>query len=159
MAGKWWVPPLRLRLRDSDSSCVMLLQMLSPSLQDFKTFLDFVLAMENRTTTASMQYLFRLLDINRQGYLDAFTINYFFRAVCKRIRDAGHEAVDPADVKDEIFDMVAPEHPLRITFADLKRCKVGHTALYILIDVNGFWQYDNRESLMQQKEDEGDTMA
>ena len=79
--------------------------------QDYKTYLDFVLAMENRkepqvlvlchvrhvpTKTSSLsllhamfclswhnnkalQYLFRLLDIRGQGYLDSFTLGYFFR--------------------------------------------------------------------------------
>ncbi len=27
----------------------------------------------------ALQYLFRLVDIRGQGYLDAFTLNYFFR--------------------------------------------------------------------------------
>ena len=32
----------------------------------------------------ALQYLFRLIDIKGQGYLDAFTLNYFFR-VCGRV--------------------------------------------------------------------------
>lgn len=47
--------------------------------QDYKTYLDFVLAMEYKREPQSLQYFFRLLDINGQGYLTAFTINYFFR--------------------------------------------------------------------------------
>jgi hypothetical protein len=27
---------------------------------------------------------------------------------------------------------------------------IGHTVISLLLDVTGFWQYDNRESLMQQ---------
>lgn len=33
----------------------------------------------------ALQYLFRLLDIRGQGYLDSFTLNYFFR-VSKNLR-------------------------------------------------------------------------
>lgn len=47
--------------------------------QDYKTYLDFVLAIEYKREPQSLQYFFRLLDINGQGYLTAFTINYFFR--------------------------------------------------------------------------------
>ncbi len=56
--------------------------------------------------------------------------------------------------QDEIFDMVHPVNPMRITFDDLLRSKVGHTVLFMLVDVNGFWQYDHRESLMQQRDDD-----
>ena len=46
---------------------------------DYKTYLDLVLALENRRQPAALAYLFRVLDINSQGYLDAFTLNYFFK--------------------------------------------------------------------------------
>lgn len=48
---------------------------------DYKTYLDFVLALENRHEPQSLHYLFRILDINNRGYLDTFCLNYFFR-VC-----------------------------------------------------------------------------
>ena len=46
---------------------------------DYKTYLDFVLALENRHEPQSLHYLFRILDINNRGYLDTFCLNYFFR--------------------------------------------------------------------------------
>jgi hypothetical protein len=63
---------------------------------------------------------------------------------------AGYSSgVSPADVKDEIYDMVKPRDPLCITLEDLVECRVGHTVVTMLIDVNGFFEYDNREALMQ----------
>lgn len=52
---------------------------------DYKTYLDFVLALENRHEPQSLHYLFRILDINSQGYLTAFNLNYFFRVSFKII--------------------------------------------------------------------------
>jgi serine/threonine-protein phosphatase 2A regulatory subunit B'' len=46
---------------------------------DYKTYLDFVLAMENKNEPQSLQYFFRLVDIRGCGYLDGFTLKYFFR--------------------------------------------------------------------------------
>ena len=37
---------------------------------DYKTFLDFVLAMENKNTSQSIEYLWRLVDIKHNGKLD-----------------------------------------------------------------------------------------
>lgn len=54
----------------------------------------------------------------------------------------------PHDQKqDEIFDMVKPQDPTCITLADLLRSGAGHTVVSMLVDTNGFWMYDNRESL------------
>jgi len=46
---------------------------------DYKTYLDFVLALENRKEMQSLQYMFRLLDVQNKGYLNIFDLNYFFR--------------------------------------------------------------------------------
>ena len=51
------------------------------------------------------------------------------------------------DVKDEIFDMVRPKDPCKITLQDLINCAQGDTVVSILIDLNGFWTYENREVL------------
>ena len=48
---------------------------------DYKTYLDFVLAMENKSDPQSIQYLFRVLDTRHEGFLSVFSLNYFFRAI------------------------------------------------------------------------------
>ncbi|XP_061552250.1 serine/threonine-protein phosphatase 2A regulatory subunit B'' subunit gamma isoform X2 [Phycodurus eques] len=50
------------------------------------------------------------------------------------------------DVKDEIFDMVKPKDPYKITLQDLVNSCQGDTVTSILIDLNGFWTYENREA-------------
>jgi serine/threonine-protein phosphatase 2A regulatory subunit B'' len=122
---------------------------------DYKTFLDFVLAMEYKTTPASIAYFFKILDIQHRGYLDSFTLNYWFRAVSEKMGQLGLENAEIADVvANEIFDMVSPSVEGRITLADLISSRCGHTVISILIDVNGFWKYDNRESLLGGREEE-----
>ncbi|XP_041970964.1 serine/threonine-protein phosphatase 2A regulatory subunit B'' subunit gamma-like isoform X2 [Aricia agestis] len=112
---------------------------------DYKTYLDLVLALENRRQPAALAYLFRVLDINSQGYLDAFTLNYFFKAIQELMVAHGAEPVSFEDVKDEIFDMIKPEHPARITLQDLVRSGRGHTAVSMLLELHGFFAYENRE--------------
>ena len=71
------------------------------------------------------------------GYLDTFTITFFFREIVRRLRrttamgtvvtgdvstSLDHDKICADDVSDEIFDMAKPLDPLRITLADLLRC-------------------------------------
>ncbi|KAH7962409.1 hypothetical protein HPB52_015960 [Rhipicephalus sanguineus] len=65
----------------------------------------------------------------------------------EQMRKHEQEPVKFEDVKDEIFDMVKPEDPCKITLKDLIRCGKGSTVVSILIDVNEFWAYDNRDTL------------
>ncbi|CAN7937801.1 unnamed protein product [Ixodes hexagonus] len=114
---------------------------------DYKTYLELVLALENRKEPQALQFFFRILDVNGCGYLDVFSLNYFFRDIQEQMRLHDQEPVGFEDVKDEIFDMVKPEDPCRITLRDLIRCGKGGTVVSILIDANEFWAYDNRETL------------
>ncbi|XP_018321508.1 serine/threonine-protein phosphatase 2A regulatory subunit B'' subunit gamma-like isoform X2 [Agrilus planipennis] len=114
---------------------------------DYKTYLDLVLALENRSEPQSLAFLFRILDLNGQGYLDAFTLNYFFRAIQEQMRSHGTEPVNFQDVKDELFDMVRPKDPEKITLADLIACGQGDTFISILIEFHRFWTYENREAV------------
>ncbi|XP_077996813.1 serine/threonine-protein phosphatase 2A regulatory subunit B'' subunit gamma-like [Glandiceps talaboti] len=115
---------------------------------DYKTYLDFVLALENRKEPQALQYIFKLLDVQGRGYLNVFALNYFFRAIQEQMKVHGQEPVSFADVKDEIFDMVKPDDPLKIALQDLINSGQGETVTSILIDLNGFWTYENREVLV-----------
>ncbi|MBN3313171.1 P2R3C phosphatase, partial [Atractosteus spatula] len=120
---------------------------------DYKTYLDFVLALENRKEPAALQYIFKLLDIENKGYLNVFALNYFFRAIQEQMKLHGQEPVSFQDVKDEIFDMVKPKDPYKITLQDLVNSGQGDTVSSILIDLNGFWTYENREVLVANDND------
>ena len=53
---------------------------------DYTTYLDFVLAMENKSEPQSLQYLFRVLDTRHKGFLSVFSLNYFFRAIQEEMK-------------------------------------------------------------------------
>uniref|UniRef100_A0A671XL82 Serine/threonine-protein phosphatase 2A regulatory subunit B'' subunit gamma n=1 Tax=Sparus aurata TaxID=8175 RepID=A0A671XL82_SPAAU len=124
---------------------------------DYKTYLDFVLALENRKEPAALQYIFKLLDMENRGYLNVFSLNYFFRAIQEQMKIHGQEPVSFQDVKDEIFDMVKPKDPYKITLQDLVNSCQGDTVTSILIDLNGFWTYENREVLVANDNDSSNT--
>merc|ERR1712187_1039017 len=97
---------------------------------DYKTFLDFVLAMENKNTRQAIQYFWKLIDIKHNGYIDGFVINYFFRAILRVLQTKNeHDLVSVDDVKDEIFDMVKTKTIGMITVQDLLNCRQGGTVL------------------------------
>ena len=123
---------------------------------DFKTYLDVVFAFEHVDATQGLQYFWRILDVQKNNRLTVFGINFFFRDVASRLKDLGFDPPSTADVVDEIFDIVKPQNPTHITFDDLTRSKQAHTVILVLVDVNGFLAYDNREHLMHPNFDDDD---
>ncbi|MBE7326101.1 hypothetical protein IEQ44_15815, partial [Nocardioides sp. Y6] len=49
--------------------------------------------------------------------------------------------------------MVKPKDPFKITLQDLVNSCQGDTVSSILIDLNGFWTYENREVLVTNDSD------
>nr|CAD7427343.1 unnamed protein product [Timema monikensis] len=74
-------------------------------------------------------------------------VEYCSRAIQEQMRVHGQEPILFEDVKDEVFDMVKPANPAWITLQDLVNCGQGDTVVTILIDLNGFWTYENREAM------------
>ncbi|XP_065004752.1 probable serine/threonine-protein phosphatase 2A regulatory subunit B'' subunit TON2 isoform X1 [Musa acuminata AAA Group] len=120
---------------------------------DFESFLDFVLALENKVTPEGLTYIFKSLDLQGRGYLTTAEIYTLFRDVHQKWIEGGHCDLCIEDVRDEIWDMVKPVDPLRITLADLLACKQGGTVAGMFMDVCGFWAHDNRENLLQEEEE------
>jgi len=127
---------------------------LKPERMDFSCFLEFHIAWENKKHPASLAYFFKVFDRDHKGFLTPRDIFLFFRAVHTKWIEGGNYELAIDDVKDEIYDMVNPTDIQRLTLADLVACKMGDTVVNILSDITGFWQYDSRESLMQEPEEE-----
>lgn len=115
---------------------------------DYKTFLDFVLAMENKKSPQALAYFWKILDIYGKGAIDSFVINMFFKQVLGKLSEKDPEAEKNfmvEDIKDEIFDMSKPDNEKGITLDDLVNSGQGDTIVSILIDAKAFFDYDQRE--------------
>ncbi|CAF0778963.1 unnamed protein product [Rotaria sordida] len=119
---------------------------------DYKSYLDFVLALENRNSPQGLRYLFQIMDTENKGFLHPGDLNYFYRGMVQMLSTRPLTDIPPFNnVQNEIFDMVKPVDSMRITLKDLINCGQGGLVLSILIDIGSFWAYENRESLMPQQ--------
>ncbi|KAM7539426.1 hypothetical protein Aperf_G00000051637 [Anoplocephala perfoliata] len=113
---------------------------------DYKVYLDFVLAMENRSEPQSIAYIFRIVDLGGQGRLCCKTLEYYLNSLLESLGDVP-DAPRAGDILNEIYDMVRPKNPDYITLKDLLKSGKGDTVLGILTDVQCFMVYENREVL------------
>lgn len=112
---------------------------------DFKQFIDFVLALENRKAPASIMYIWRTLDVYHKNAVDTFVINMFYRQVVKKIMNRGKGEYKIDDIKDEIWDMIKPKNPNYITLQDVLASSYSDTVLSLLIDAKAFYLHDQKE--------------
>ena len=104
--------------------------------------------MENRRDPASIQFIWRAIDVYHKNAVDTFVINMFYRAVIKKLynRDRGEYRID--DIKDEIWDMIGHKNPNYITLEDVLKSSYRDQKLSLLIDAKAFYQHDQRNSLL-----------
>ncbi|CAF1450615.1 unnamed protein product, partial [Didymodactylos carnosus] len=126
---------------------------------DYKSYLDFALALEHRNSPQALHYLFQIMDSDNKGYLHPGDLSYFYKGIIQMLATRPFADVPPFNnVQNEIFDMVKPVDSTRITLKDLINCGQGGLVLSILIDINSFWSYENRESLLPQLATKDDTI-
>ncbi|KAL4160460.1 hypothetical protein PRNP1_001028 [Phytophthora ramorum] len=112
---------------------------------DYHAYLDFTLMVRDTVSVASLKFFWGVLDIHKQGYLDAFTIDFFLRSLLEKIH--AHEGKDDVltidRLRTQIFDAVAPVHPARITWQDLQRCKLGPDVVRLITDYVAYRTYED----------------
>jgi serine/threonine-protein phosphatase 2A regulatory subunit B'' len=111
---------------------------------DYLGYLDFVLSMENMDTPEAQTWLFKVIDIKNDRFLDESTVTFFVRDVTTRMFAAGMEPIPRTDIVNEIFDLASPAEIGIITLKDIKKSGVGNIILNMLIDYLGWHQYDTR---------------
>jgi serine/threonine-protein phosphatase 2A regulatory subunit B'' len=121
-----------------------------PCEMDYRGFVNLVLATENMASPESVRYFWKLVDFDKSGRLTAEKIKFFYKDIHACLLATNYDAPNPNHVALEIFDILACNDSRGPSLSDLITSKQGHTVLTMLLDVNGFWKYDNRESLMAQ---------
>jgi hypothetical protein len=130
----------------------------SPAELDYKGFVRLVLALENPTTPASIRFFWNILDFDKSGRLTEMKIKYFYSEIYASLV-GGYDVPSAAHIVMEVYDLLACNSSDGATLNDFLTSKQGHVVVSMLLDVNGFWRYDNRESLVGTEEEEDNGMA
>lgn len=72
-----------------------------------------------------------MLDVQHTGYLTEETLHHFFMGIQKQMQVFTEESVNYKDISNEIFDMVKPKDPSKITLQDLNNWFVFVVNIFI----------------------------
>lgn len=115
---------------------------------DFKQYIDFILAMENKKSDAAIFYIWRAIDVYHMNAVDTFVVNMFAKEIVNKI-DKREDGYSEENLKDEIWDMVKPKNKLYLTLQDVQASAFADTVLSILIDAKSFFMHDQREKMVE----------
>lgn len=111
----------------------------------YADFVWFLLSEEDKTTPTSTEYWFRCMDLDGDGALSMFELEFFYEEQARRLEARAVEPLPFRDLACQVLDLVQPQTPGRITLSDLKRCKLAGAFFDAFFNVDKYLEREQPE--------------
>ncbi|XP_051997711.1 serine/threonine-protein phosphatase 2A regulatory subunit B'' subunit beta-like isoform X2 [Xyrauchen texanus] len=120
----------------------------------YADFVWFLISEEDKKTETSIEYWFRCMDLDGDGVLSMYELQYFYQEQCQKLETMAIEPLPFEDCLCQMLDLVKPEIPGKITLRDLKRCKLAYIFFDTLFNIDKYLNHEQREPLLAAKDAE-----
>ncbi|XP_013361043.1 PREDICTED: serine/threonine-protein phosphatase 2A regulatory subunit B'' subunit beta [Chinchilla lanigera] len=127
----------------------------------YADFVWFLISEEDKKTPTSIEYWFRCMDLDGDGALSMFELEFFYEEQRRRLDSLGIEPLPFRDCVCQMLDLVKPRSPGRVTLQDLKRCKMAHVFFDTFFNVEKYLDHEQREqaALLRDSDSEGPELS
>eukprot|EP00730_Choanoeca_flexa_P007502 TRINITY_DN12341_c6_g1_i3.p1 TRINITY_DN12341_c6_g1~~TRINITY_DN12341_c6_g1_i3.p1 ORF type:complete len:536 (+),score=121.54 TRINITY_DN12341_c6_g1_i3:110-1717(+) len=101
-------------------------------------FVYFILSEEDKTSTRSCEYWFRILDLDGDGQLSIYELELLYNEQLLRLDELGIEALAFRDCLCQCLDMVNPRDRTVVRLGDLKQSGKARDFLNTFVNVNKY---------------------
>ncbi|RLV96781.1 hypothetical protein DV515_00012445, partial [Chloebia gouldiae] len=118
------------------------------------SYADFVwllISEEDKRSATSIEYWFRCMDLDGDGVLSMYELEYFYEEQCERMEVMGIEPLPFQDLLCQMLDLVKPEREGRVTLRDLKRCRMAHVFFNTFFNLEKYLDNEQRDPFAVQK--------
>ncbi|NXQ16634.1 P2R3A phosphatase, partial [Peucedramus taeniatus] len=124
------------------------------------SYADFVwllISEEDKRSATSIEYWFRCMDLDGDGVLSMYELEYFYEEQCERMEVMGIEPLPFQDLLCQMLDLVKPEREGRVTLRDLKRCRMAHVFFNTFFNLEKYLDNEQRDPFAVQKDMDSDS--
>ncbi|XP_032879198.1 serine/threonine-protein phosphatase 2A regulatory subunit B'' subunit beta-like isoform X2 [Amblyraja radiata] len=127
----------------------------------YADFVWFLISEEDKKTPTSIEYWFRCLDLDGDGVLSMYELDYFYEEQCKKLECMSIEPLPFEDCLCQLLDLVKPECEGKITLHDLKKCKMANIFFDTLFNIDKYLEHEQKDpfSIQRDVENEGPEMT
>uniref|UniRef100_A0A8C2EEG3 Protein phosphatase 2, regulatory subunit B'', alpha n=1 Tax=Cyprinus carpio TaxID=7962 RepID=A0A8C2EEG3_CYPCA len=122
----------------------------------YAEFVWFLISEEDKKNPTSVEYWFRCMDMDGDGVLSMFELEFFYEEQCERMEGMGIEPLPFQDLLCQMLDLVKPECPGKITLRDLKRCRMAHIFYDTFFNLEKYLDHEQRDPFAVQKDLDSD---
>ncbi|MBN3308010.1 P2R3A phosphatase, partial [Amia calva] len=118
----------------------------------YADFVWFLISEEDKKNPTSVEYWFRCMDLDGDGVLSMYELEYFYEEQCERMEGMGIEPLPFHDLLCQMLDLVKPEYQGKITLHDLKRCRMAHIFYDTFFNLEKYLDHEQRDPFAVQKD-------
>ncbi|XP_072263711.1 serine/threonine-protein phosphatase 2A regulatory subunit B'' subunit alpha isoform X2 [Pyxicephalus adspersus] len=123
----------------------------------YAEFVWFLISEEDKKNPTSIEYWFRCMDLDGDGVLSMYELEYFYEEQCEKMETMGIEPLPFQDLLCQLLDLVKPEEEGRITLRDLKRCRMAHIFFDTCFNLEKYLDHEQRDPFAMQKDVDNET--
>ncbi|RKP16393.1 hypothetical protein ROZALSC1DRAFT_31659, partial [Rozella allomycis CSF55] len=113
---------------------------------EYSDFVWFLLAEEDKENPRSIEYWFRCMDLDGDGIISIYEMDYFFKEQQRKMEMMQVEPINFLDCICQIFDSVAPQIPLQLKLKDLKKSKIAPLFFDMFFNFSKFIAHEQHEA-------------
>ncbi|XP_029434215.1 serine/threonine-protein phosphatase 2A regulatory subunit B'' subunit beta [Rhinatrema bivittatum] len=120
----------------------------------YDDFVWFLISEEDKKTPTSIEYWFRCMDLDGDGVLSMYELEYFYEEQCQKMENM---AIDPLPFEDclcQMLDLVKPQCDGKITLHDLKKCKQADVFFDTFFNLEKYLNHEQKDPLSLLRFDE-----
>ncbi|KAM6978786.1 serine/threonine-protein phosphatase 2A regulatory subunit B'' subunit beta isoform 1-T1 [Tautogolabrus adspersus] len=127
----------------------------------YADFVWFLISEEDKKTDTSIEYWFRCMDLDGDGVLSMYELEYFYEEQCQKLETMAIEPLPFEDCLCQMLDLVKPEVEGKITLRDLKRCKLSHIFFDTFFNIEKYLDHEQKDpfSVIRELETDGQEMS
>lgn len=111
----------------------------------YPEFVWFLMSEEDKKHPTSIEYWFRCMDLDGDGYISMYEMEYFYEEQMQKMEAVGIERLPFEDCLCQMLDLVQPEEDMKIALRDLKRCKMANIFFDTFMNLDKFLENEQKD--------------
>jgi len=122
----------------------------------YTEFVWFLLSEEDKRHPTAIEYWFRCMDLDGDGVLSMYELEYFYEEQLQRMEQLGIETLPFDDCLCQMLDMIRPVKANNINLKDLKYCKMTPVFFDTFFNLEKYLDHEQRDPFATQRETDED---
>ncbi|XP_065436881.1 serine/threonine-protein phosphatase 2A regulatory subunit B'' subunit beta isoform X5 [Chrysemys picta bellii] len=123
----------------------------------YADFVWFLISEEDKKTPTSIEYWFRCMDLDGDGALSMYELEYFYEEQCQKLDNMAIEPLPFEDCLCQMLDLVKPQCDEKITLHDLKKCKLANVFFDTFFNIEKYLDHEQKDQFSMLRDGENES--